>query len=143
VPGALRAVKTCASFRNEFGIVFGERRRGELQKDVVLDPLLKVANREQDAFCLVAVAVLLLIAGVEGFELLLRLEFGQQESMSDADLVFSKGFDDFGGKTERIATSLLTFSMSMKTASFSRAASPGPADSAWLFSGFSLKAQSR
>jgi hypothetical protein len=40
-----------------------------------------------------------------------------------------------------MATSLLTLSMSMKTASFSRAASPGSADSAWFFSGSGPKAQ--
>jgi hypothetical protein len=44
-------------------------------------------------------------------------------------------------KAERMATSLLTLSMSMKTASFSRAASPGSADSAWFFSGSGPKAQ--
>ena len=98
MPGPFRAVETGASLRNEVGVALGERRRGQLQEDVVLDPLLKVANREQDALRFAAVAVLFLIAGFEGIELLFRLEFGQQESMTDADLVFGKSFDDFGCK---------------------------------------------
>ena len=98
VSGALWAMETSASLWSKLGIVFGERRRDEFKEDVVLDPLLKVANWEQDVLRPVSVAVLLLIASVEGFDLLLRLEFGQQESMSDTDLVFGKGFDDFGCK---------------------------------------------
>ena len=98
MPGSLRALETGAGLRNKFGVVFGEWRGGQFQKDVVLNPLLKVANWKQNSLRLVAVVVLLLKAGVKGFELLLGLHFGQQESMADADFVFGKSLDNFGCK---------------------------------------------
>ena len=77
VAGALRAIDTRSSFGYKRGVFFRERRGGKLQQNVVLNPLLQVANRKQDTLGLAAVGVLLLIASGECFFLLRRLKFGQ------------------------------------------------------------------
>lgn len=91
------AVKARAGLRNKPRVFFRELREDEIRDYFVLDPLIKVANREQDAFRLVAVALLLLIAGVEGFELLIRSESGRNKSVANADHFFGKGLGDLDG----------------------------------------------
>ena len=67
----------------------------------MLDPLLQMANREQDALALAAVRILLLIASGECFFLLRGLQFGQQERVAHADFILGKGFDNGGGKLDQ------------------------------------------
>jgi hypothetical protein len=49
VAGALRAIDTRAGLGHKRGVFFRERRGGKLQQNVVLNPLLQVANGKQDA----------------------------------------------------------------------------------------------
>jgi hypothetical protein len=47
--GALRAIDAASGSGDKLGIAFVERRMFQEQEDVMLNPLLKVTNREQDA----------------------------------------------------------------------------------------------
>jgi hypothetical protein len=79
---ALRAIEASSGLWHKRGVFFRERRGRKLQQNVVLNPLLQVPNRKQDALDLVAVGVLLLIASSEGFLLLRGLQLGKQKGMA-------------------------------------------------------------
>ena len=66
------------------------------EHDVLFNPLLKLANGKQDAFPLAPSAVPILVeASGQCLFLLGWLEFGQQQSMAYANLIFGKRLDDF------------------------------------------------
>jgi len=98
VTSALRAIEASSRIWHKLRVFFGEWRGCKLQQNVVLNPMLKLANWQEDALGFVGAPVLLLIASCESFFLLLRLQLGQQERVAHADFILGKGFDDSRGK---------------------------------------------
>ena len=96
--GALGAIDAGTGLGHKLRVLFRERRGGKLQQNVVLDPLLEMADGEQDALWLAAVGVGLLIASGECFLLLFWLELRQEQRVAHADLVLGKGFGHCRGK---------------------------------------------
>ena len=80
VAGALRAIDARTGLGHKLRVLFGERRGGKLQQNVVLNPLLQMANGKQDALGLAAVGIRLLIASGEGLFLLRGLQFRQAKA---------------------------------------------------------------
>ena len=77
MPGSFRAVDASSGLGHKLRILFREWRGGKVQQNVVLDPLLEMADREQDALGLSAVDIGFLMAGGECFLLLFRLQLCQ------------------------------------------------------------------
>ena len=101
VAGALGAIDAGTGLGHKLRVLFRERRGGKLQQNVVLNPLLEMADGEQDALGLAAVRVRFLIAGGECFLLLFGLKLRQQKRVAHADLVLGEGFGDCRGKLVR------------------------------------------
>jgi hypothetical protein len=78
VSGTLRAIDTASGGGNELGIPLVEWRLFQEQEDVMLDPLVKVANRKQDSLRLVSGSAPFFAQAIGECLFLLRwLQFGQ------------------------------------------------------------------
>ena len=78
VSGALGAIDAASGGGNKLRVAFVERRLFQEQEDVMLNPLLQVANREQDALGLGSGSVPLLAEAIGECLFLLRgLQFGE------------------------------------------------------------------
>jgi hypothetical protein len=78
VAGALRALDAASGGGDKLGVAFVEWRLFQEQEDVMLNPLLKVPNREQDALGLGPGSVPLFAEAIGERLFLLRvLQFGE------------------------------------------------------------------
>jgi hypothetical protein len=71
----------------------------------MLNPLLKLADWQEDSLGFVGASILLLIASSEGFFLLCWLQLRQQERVAGADFILEKCFGDCRGKLSEPDTS--------------------------------------
>jgi len=79
VSGALGAIDATSGGGNELRVPFVERRLFQEQENIVLNPLLQVPNREQDALGLGSGSAPLLAEAIgERLLLLSWLQFGEQ-----------------------------------------------------------------
>jgi hypothetical protein len=77
------------------------------EQNVLLDPALKLADGEQDAFCLVTIAPIFAEVMSERLFLFRGLQLCQEKRVAHADLVFEKGINRDGRKLGQSQTSHL------------------------------------
>ena len=106
MPGAFGAVHAASGSGNQLRVPLVEGRIFQDEQDVLLNPELEIADREQDALCLLLPRTPILSeTSGESLFLLIRLEFCQQERMADADLLAVEGFDHHGRKLGQFQSS--------------------------------------
>ena len=94
---AHRAVHAASGCWHKLRIPLIERSEFEDEQDVRLDPELEIADGEQEAFWLLpSRAPILFEASGKRLFLLVRLEFGQQECVADANLLAVERFHHDG-----------------------------------------------
>ncbi len=104
VPGPLWALKATARCGHKLRVALAERRVFQDEQDVLLNPVLKMAHREQDALCLVAIAPIFAKASGKGLLLFRGLQLRQEKRMADSDLVLQKSINRDGRKLSQSQT---------------------------------------
>ena len=104
-PCPLRALKATARCDHKLRVALAERRVFQDEQDVLLNPTLKLAHREQDALCLVAIAPVFAKAMGKGLLLFRGLQFRQEKRVANSDLVLQKCINRDGCKLSQSQTS--------------------------------------